>query len=264
MKQKISITLNERLLKGVDSIVDNVFIRNRSQAIEYLVMQSLGDQKTAVLLAGGPEDNIRIGKGYSPTTMVDGVTVVELAARKLREHGFKRIFVDARHKVLTAIFSVLGDGALFGVSVSYVEEKESDGTARTLKLLRGKVYGSFLVVYGDIIFSGINLESIWEDHLKQNGVATLMLTTSSRPSEKGTVVMEGNKVLSFTQKPKHSDQYLVFSPLFVASDDILEVPGGSLEKQVFPELAKRGLLFGHLSSKKEIHIHNKEDTRKDG
>jgi NDP-sugar pyrophosphorylase family protein len=59
------------------------------------------------------------------------------------------------------------------------------------------------------------------------------------PSEKGTLKVEGNKVLQFTQKPKSSDIYLVFSPIFIASKEILDVLGSSLEKDVFPDYLKR-------------------------
>ena len=86
-----------------------------------------------------------------------------------------------------------------------------------------------------------------------------MLTTSSKPSEKGTVRVEGNKVLTFTQKPKKSAIYLVFSPIFVTEPQIFEYSGSSLESDIFPELAEKGLLNGHLSSEKEVHVHSKKD-----
>jgi NDP-sugar pyrophosphorylase family protein len=74
--------------------------------------------------------------------------------------------------------------------------------------------------------------------------------------------MEGSKILKFTQKPKKSDIYLVFSPIFVAEPDIFNYFGDSLEENIFPELAEKGLLNGHMSSEKEIHIHKKEDLKK--
>ncbi|MFH1133833.1 MAG: sugar phosphate nucleotidyltransferase [Nanoarchaeota archaeon] len=262
MKGKISITLNERVLRDIDGSIDGLYVRNRSQAIERLVLQGLGERKTAVILAGGPVEDLRVGAGFAPTTRVGKMTVVELAAKKLRESGFRHLVIVARHPVLTAIFSVLGDGAGFGISVTYVEEKASEGTADSLRLLRGRLSGSFLVVYSDILFPRISLEALWADHRRQGGIATIMLTTSAKPSEKGTVVMEGNKVLSFIQKPRVSDVYLVFSPIFCASDEIFDEPGSSLERQVFPQLAKKGLLFGHLSSQKESHVHSSEDVRR--
>lgn len=263
MKDKISITIDKATLNEIDSIVDNIYIRNRSQAIEHLVRNALGENKTAVILSGGKEEELKISnKEYSITARIGNKTVVELALKKLRENGFKTIFMIARHKILTKIFELLGDGTAYGVKINYIEEKDSRGTAESLRLLKGKINSSFLVVYGDIIFNMINIEEIWIDHLKRGGVATLMLTTSAKPSYKGTMKVEGSKILEFVQKPKKSDIYLVFSPIFGAEPELLEYDGLSLENNVFPELAEKGLLIGHLSSEKEIHIHTKNDIKK--
>ena len=259
-KIKISITINEKTLKDIDSIIDNIYIRNRSQAIEHLAKNALGENKTAVILLGGKEEDIKISKEeYSPTARIKSSTVIELAVKKLRENNFKTIFIVARHNLLTKLFELLKDGTDYGVKINYAEEKNADGTADSLRLLKGKIKNNFLVVYGDIIFNKINLDELWSDHIKKNSIATIMLTTSSKPSEKGTVRVEGSKVLTFEQKPKKSDIYLVFSPLFVTEPQIFEYSGPSLEFDVFPELAEKGLLNGHLSSEKEVHIHSKKD-----
>ncbi len=92
-------------------------------------------------------------------------------------------------------------------------------------------------------------------------MTTIVMTTSSNPSEKGTLKVEGNKVLEFTQKPRQSDIYLVFSPIFVTEPELLEYPGESIESELFPLIARKGLLFGHLSSEKEFHIHDEADVK---
>ncbi|MAG91755.1 hypothetical protein CMO83_03705 [Candidatus Woesearchaeota archaeon] len=259
-KTKISITINEKTLQDIDSIIDNIYIRNRSQAIEHLVKNSLGENKTAVILLGGDENHIKISKNeYRPTARIKNSTVIEMALKKLRENNFKTIFIVARHNLLTRLFELLKDGTDYGVKINYIEEKSSNGTADSLRTLKGRLNTNFLVVYGDVIFNKINIDELWNDHIKQNSIATIMLTTSSKPSEKGTVRVEGNKVLSFEQKPRKSDIYLVFSPIFITEPQILEYRGSSLEFDIFPELAEKGLLNGHLSSEKENHIHSKRD-----
>ena len=259
-KAKISITINEKTLQDIDSIVDNIYIRNRSQAIEHLVKNALGENKTAVILLGGDENRLKISPNeYRPIAKIRNSSVIELAIKKLRENNFKTIFIVARHNLLTRLFELLKDGSDYGVKIGYTEERTSHGTADSLRLLKGRIGTNFLVVYGDILFSKINIEELWNDHIKQNSVATIMLTTSSKPSEKGTVRVEGNKVLSFTQKPRKSDIYLVFSPIFAAEPQIFDYSGSSLEFNVFPELAEKGLLNGHLSSEKEVHIHSRKD-----
>ena len=259
-KAKISITINKKTLQDIDSIIDNIYIRNRSQAIEHLAKNALGENKNAVILLGGNEENLKISKyEYRCTASIKNSSVIGLAIKKLRENNFKTVFIVARHTLLTKLFEMLKDGAEYGVKINYIEEKSSSGTADSLRLLKGKINANFLVVYGDIIFSKINIDELWNDHIKQNSVATIMLTTSSKPSEKGTVRVEGNKVLTFEQKPRKSDIYLVFSPIFVAEPQIFGYYGSSLESNIFPELSEKGLLNGHLSSEKEAHVHSKKD-----
>ncbi|RLF34909.1 MAG: hypothetical protein DRM99_05635, partial [Thermoplasmata archaeon] len=256
-----SITVNEKVLKDIDNLVDNISIKNRSQAIEYVLQNSLGEKKIAVVLAGGEEKKIKIGKEYAPTVQIKNSTLIEEAVKKLRKDGFKEIFVVGRHKVLTRIFELLKDGSSYGIKMNYVEEKTANGTADTLKHLKGKINKNFLVVYADVLFNKINISELWNSHIKGDGIATIMLTTHARPKEKGVVKMEGNKVVDFQQKPARSEEHLVFSPIFATGPEILEYYGKSLEKDVFPTLAKKGLLRGHLSSVKEIHIHNEKDIK---
>lgn len=261
MKKKISITLNEKTLKSIDSIVDNINIRNRSQAIEHILSLNFGENKTAVILCGGPENDLKLNGSFRPTVKLkkSQTPVIDNAVSNLRKHGFKNIFVVARHNVLTKIFEVLKDGSDKGVKINYVEEKNSAGTATSLKALQGKVKTPFLVVYGDVLFSNIDISQLWTTHTHQNSLATLLLTTSSKPHEKGNAVVEGSRVLNFVQKPEKSDNYLVFSPIFVCEPEVLNRDGDVLELDVFPSLANEGLLAGHLSAKKERHIHSEKD-----
>ncbi len=263
MKRKISITIEDSILRGIDSVVDNIFIRNRSQAIEFLAKTAMGEHKQAAILAGGAEEKLKISDTeYRITARIKNATVVEKAVKKLRENGFRDIYIVARHNVLTRVFDVLKDGSSHNVKISYVEEKESNGSADTLRLLKGKINTNFLAVYGHIIFDKVNVQELWNQHLRQGtAVATLMLTTAPNPSEKGTVKVEGNRILEFIQKPKKTDVYLVFSPIFVATPEIFNIGGSSLEYDVFPKLAEQGLLFGHTSAEKEQHVHTAADAR---
>jgi len=263
MKEKISITMNKRLLKEVDNIVDNINIRNRSQAIEHLVDNALGENKTAVILSGGSVKKQKISKNeYRTTAKIKNSTLIEEGIKKLRKNNFKTIFIIARKSILTAVFDLIGNGDKYGVKINYIEEKKSSGSADSLRLLKGKVSSNFLVIYGDIFFNKINIEELWNDHLKQNAATTLMLTSSATPSKKGIVKIEGSKILKFVQKPKESDTYIGFSSMFVTGPEIFEYRGNWLEKDVFPVLAEKSMLNGHLSSEKEIHIHTKKDTKK--
>src|SRR3989338_8439188 len=124
MKKKISITINEKTLRDIDSVIDNIYIRNRSQAIEHLAKNSLGENKIAVILLGGDAEHLKISESeFRPLVKVKTSTVIELAVKKLRENNFKNIFIIARHSLLTRIFEILKDGSDHSVKISYIEEK---------------------------------------------------------------------------------------------------------------------------------------------
>jgi len=262
MKKKISVTVEEGILKDIDAVIDGIVIRNRSQAIEFLAKNALGENKVAVILSGGDESRLKISaEEYRISAKIRDSTVIERAIKKLRENGFKEIFIVARQKILTKVFDIIKDGSGYSVKINYVEEKTSSGSGDSLNLVKGRINTNFLVVYGHVLFDKINLEELWNTQMKQNAVATLILTTAANPSEKGTVRVEGDKILEFVQKPRKTDIHLVFSPIFTASPDIFNYSKGSLEYDVFPKLAKLRLLSGHVSAEKEIHIHNAADVK---
>ena len=263
MKKKISITISNKALENIDSIIDNINIRNRSQAIELLVFKSLGSNKTAVILSGGSLEKQKLSENqYRLTARIKDKTLVEMAISKLRENDFKKIIIIAPKDVLTNVFHVVRDGSDYGVSINYIEEKSANGTADSLRHLKGKINSEFLVLFNDLIFDRIHLKEIWKDHLINSPLATIMLTTSPDVSKKGICKVEGKQVIEFNQKPKKSDSNLVFSPIFITDPRIFEYKGFSLEDDIFPKIAKEGLLNGYMSHEKEIHIHSLEDIKK--
>ncbi len=244
MKDRLTITLNQKTIRAIDSIIDNLYIRNRSNAIEQLIERALGENKTAVIIAGGNEEELKVSPNeYRPTAKIGNMTVIELAVKKLRESGFREIFVIARHFVIRDIFQVLGDGSKYGVKINYTEEGKSNGSADSLRLLKGKIQTSFLVVFADLIFNKTKIKELWESHIKQRAIVTLMIGTSPINLKKaGIVKVEGNKIISFIEKPKLIDSGIYFSGIFIAEPEIFEYSGNSLEKEIFPALSEKGFL----------------------
>ena len=264
MKEKISITLNDSLIKRIDSLIDRLIIRNRSQAIEVLLKKSLDRNKTAVILLGGPEEKLTIEGRYLPELNIGGIPMIERSIRKLRENNFREIFIIARKRILESAFGVVKEGRSYGVNINYVEEKSALGTADSLRTVKNLIKDTFLVIFGDVFFDFIKIDDLWDSHFKNQNLATLNLITYNNPHIKGVVFLEGNKILEFDQKPKKikDNSYLVFSPIFICEPELLQYKGDSLEKEIFPLLTKKGLLNGYVSSKNEIHIHNKNDLEK--
>src|SRR3989338_11408168 len=85
MKERVTLTIDANILNEVDRKVDGHRIKNRSHAIELLLMQALGNAdmpKTAIILAGG------IGTRLQPITFEIPKPLVLVHDRTLLEHQF--------------------------------------------------------------------------------------------------------------------------------------------------------------------------------
>ena len=267
MKNKISITINEKILRDINSIVDNIFIRNRSQAIEYLIQKSMKETKIAVILAGEglSSSSEKIKNRYS--LRINNLTIIEHALKKFHDSGFRNIYIVAPHETLTNVFKIVGNGSNFNVKIEYVDEETQEGSASALKLLNGKIKTTFLVVQCDLIITYVNLLDIWNKHLQEKAVATMLICSDVQPKNQvryGHVCLNGNKIISYEEKPllKRLKSSIFFAGIFVAEPEILKCRGRSLEYELFPELAKRGLLLGAYSDLPHLHIHTKEDLKR--
>jgi len=274
MKAKITITLDEKILKNVDAIVDRIYIRNRSQAIEHLIEESFSKDRKAVILATGNSKSLLIDKNeYRATAKIKGTTVIEMTLKALKDNGFKEIFILGEQEILTAIFNLVRDGKRYGVKINFIEDKDPPGTAASLRLLKGEIKNTFLVIYGDIIFNSNDIEKLWRHHFKHKGVATLLVSSShltlggsKRKIITSPLKIEGDSVVKVYPKTskaikKIEDSSIIFVSIFVTEPEILEYTGHWLENDVFPKLAEQGLLYSYLSSEESIHIHSKEDKR---
>ena len=274
MKAKITITLDEKILKNVDAIVDRIYIRNRSQAIEHLIEESFSKDRKAVILATGDSKSLLIDKNeYRATAKIKGTTVIEMTLKALKDNGFKEIFILGEQEILTAIFNFVRDGKRYGVKINFIEDKDPPGTAASLRLLKGEIKNTFLVIYGDIIFNSNDIEKLWRHHFKHKGVATLLVSSShltlggsKRKIITSPLKIEGDSVVKVYPKNSKAikeieDSSIIFVSIFVTEPEILEYTGHWLENDVFPKLAEQGLLYSYLSSEESIHIHSKEDKR---
>jgi len=267
MKEKISITINDKILRDADSIVDNIFIRNRSQAIEYLIKKAFKESKTAVILAGDSRQLLgdKIKNRYA--LKVNRLTIIERAIRKLSDSGFKNIYIIAPHNILTNIFKIIGNGSDYQTKVEFVDEEVEQGNASALKLLKGKIKTTFLIVQCDLIFEHIDLMKLWQQHLQEKMVATMLISSSVLLGNKvlyGHVVLEGNKILSYIEKPaqRNLKSSIFCGGLVIAEPEIFSYSGNSLEHDIYPELARRRLIGGQVSSAEHLHVHTREDLIK--
>jgi mannose-1-phosphate guanylyltransferase len=109
----------------------------------------------------------------------------------------------------------------------------------------------FLVLNGDI-FADLNYKKIIDNHTEENAIATIALHEVEDPSRYGVAeITQGNLIKKFIEKPpkETSPSNLINAGAYVLSPKIFEyIPSGravSLEREVFPRLAEKKVLYGY-------------------
>jgi NDP-sugar pyrophosphorylase family protein len=85
-------------------------------------------------------------------------------------------------------------------------------------------------------------------HKENKALATVALTTAKDPSKYGVVKLKGSRIVEFVEKPLKPPSNLINAGLSILEPEIFDyVPEGpgSMEKEIFPKLAKEGRLYGY-------------------
>lgn len=254
MKQKISITVDEELLSRADALIDNVRIWNRSQAIEFLLRESLSKSKitTALVLVGGSKESLKMGKTYRPMAKINGEEVVTHNLKVLARHGIENVIFIGDF-LNDEIKKIVGNGKNFGIDVKYVNDSGS-GTAGAIKSARKMVIGDFLVAFGDIYFD-FDLGKMMAFHNSHSGLATLAVTSTKLAESRDKLELEGEKIINFEYVPREKT-FIVNASIFILRNEIFNVlpQKGSMENDVFPKLSRSGKLVAYNFSGIWKHI----------
>jgi len=251
VKERVTLTLDQGILKLVDKKVDGFNIKNRSHAVELLISKALKAHipKKAVLLVGGTGTRLR------PLTYEIPKALLPIHGKTLTEHLFDLFKkYDVNETIMAVgylrekIIDYFGDGSKFGMKLKYIEEKEPLGTAGPIKLAKEMLNDTFIVSNGDEL-KDIDVEEMYKVHKENQASVTIALTTVEDPSQYGVARLSGSKILEFVEKPKKEDapSKLINSGFYIIEPEVIDmIPDGfaMLEKEVFPKLAKQGKLFG--------------------
>lgn len=208
------------------------------------------DIKDAVIIAGGQ------GKRLRPLTLHIPKALIDINGKTLTEHVLD---ILAKYEVRNVVLGVgyLGDkvreyfgtGSRFNFNISYTVEKNPMGTAGPL-ILSPKFGSTFLMLNGDNLFD-IDFYKMRNLHKANNATATIALTHVQDPTKYGVVRLDGNRILYFVEKPRLEDapSHLVSSGYYMLEPEVFDMVAGKsfamMEKDVFPELARLGRLFGY-------------------
>lgn len=248
-KPKIAISLDNSLLKAVDSKVDGSVIRSRSQAIEYFLKKGLQDQSvnTAVLLLKGEHQKFSLKE-------VHGNLLLNRQIEFFANHGIRQLFIVTQHsKSINQLLEHISDAK---INVEIVE-KQAKGNAEALKAIKGKVNSSFVVMSGDT-YNNFDLLKMIKKHILSEKLAAMGLMTREKTSSYGTAILDGDLIVDFQEKPKHYSTNIVNAGIYIFKPEIFELFENekyfSLEKSLFPKLARMKQLVGFFTYGEYMHF----------
>ncbi|MBI2658918.1 nucleotidyltransferase family protein [Candidatus Woesearchaeota archaeon] len=247
IKAKIAISLDNSLLKLVDSKVDGSVMRSRSQAIEYFLKKGLQEQSVnaAVLLLKGEHQAFAL-------KYIKGASLIRHQIDFFSKHGIKKIHIITQHtKNINMLLNEMSDAK---INVEIIE-KQAKGNADALKAVKDKMDNSFVVMSGDT-YNNFDLLKMIKKHMESEKLATMGLMTREKTSSYGTAILDGDLIVDFQEKPKHYSTNIVNAGIYIFSPEVFEMldEAASLEKNLFPKLARMKQLVGFFTYGEYLHV----------
>jgi len=229
----------------------------------------------ALILAAGLGTRLRplTDKLPKPLLSVGERPLIHYHLALLKKYGITDIVINVHYHAKTMILA-LGDGARFGVHITYSEEPVILGTGGGIKNLQ-TLFGdeAFLVINGDILVD-INLDSLFAFHHKKKGAATLALRDDSDLTQYGIIETDENdqiqNILSKIPSTKGMFRKRMFTGVHILTPAVFDyIPQKtfySITDSYIEMLRKEERLFGYsmegywndLGVQKRYHEVNQE------
>jgi len=186
-------------------------------------------------LAGGRGKRLKPVTDYVPKPLVPikNIPIIEWQIRYLKKFGIREVIICTGYKA-DMIESYLSMKKL-GMKIKFSIEKTPLGTGGAIKKA-GKLINdkSFFVINGDTI-TNIDLDKLAN---KKNSIAAIELRTKY-----GILEIESDKIINFKEKKEISDTWMNAGIYHLQKEVLKKLPiKGDIEKTVFPDYAKKGLL----------------------
>ncbi len=209
----------------------------------------------ALILIGGFGTRLRPLTCTRPKALFPIINkpLLQWTYERLAQNGVEEVILAAN--VLTEFYIKQQRLSKCGLTVKYSHDppKKPLGTAGPIKKAE-KLLGQdepFLVLNGDL-FTDISCKDMFESHVEEKAVATIALQEAEDPSRYGVAELaENNRIKRFIEKPpkETAPTNLINAGVYVLSPKIFQyIPADravSMEREVFPQLAAEGALYGH-------------------
>jgi mannose-1-phosphate guanylyltransferase/phosphomannomutase len=214
--------------------------------------------KAFVLAAGHGERLIPMTLQIpKPCIPVMNVPLIAFSLNLLHSIGVQEVIINLHH-LPQFIQRCLGDGARFGLKITYSFEPEILGTAGGLKRWESFFRETFILINSDIIVD-VDLTSLIEFHKEKGSIATMLLSRKKEEGEEGfgVIGVEPNgRIVRFLHIVRTEDgvSQLIeanFTGIHVLEPEVFKyIPDifpSCINRDVYPEMILHGEeVFGFL------------------
>lgn len=207
----------------------------------------------ALILCGG------FGNNLKPLTFSKPKMLVEFGDKPIIEHqieaqtkvGIQEIILAISSKPDSLVQYMKTVQKKYGVHIIYSQEQEPLGTAGPQKLAESKICAEntdnlFFVLNADIICD-FPFEKLQQFHKWHSADATMQLTMVEDPSKFGVVVTnEEGRAVQFIEKSEDFISNKINAGIYLLNTSLLKkikLKPTSLEREVFPQVAREGQLY---------------------
>jgi D,D-heptose 1,7-bisphosphate phosphatase len=211
----------------------------------------MGRSKQCVILVGGL--GTRLGERTrdlpKPMIEVGGRPFLDYLLREVGRHGFRRVVLVSGYRSQQVVehFPVRWRASPdIELDITHIVEPEPAGTAGALTHAADTLDEEFLLLNGDSMFD-INLVELARSPAGGSWIAKLALRDVADASRYGTVTLQGPRVVRFVERPERAGPGMINGGVYWLKRDILQAIGQrpcSLERDVLPKFAERGVVFG--------------------
>ena len=134
--------------------------------------------------------------------------------------------------------------------IDFLIEKKPSGTFAPLLKIDERWFTETIVVSNGDELKELDLKKMVDWHLKKKALVTIGLVRVDDPQSYGVVIMKGDRITEFIQKPKNPPSSFINSGLYIMNPEVKnyyppKAKFSMLEVDLLPKLATERKLFGY-------------------
>jgi len=217
----------------------------------------------AVILAGGfgKRLGVLVEKTPKPLLPVGGRPFLDYLIWNLKRQGISRIILSIGYKG-KKITEYYNNNPTSDIEIICLQEPRPLGTAGALKYAASELDNEFLVINGDSLFD-VDYEILFKYmHNFSETMLVMAVLHVSNAGRYGQVIINDAMVMGFVEKTAIEQSGIINGGVYAMKNQVLNmIPNGnySLENNLFPSLASKGLLMAKQCDEYFIDIGVPED-----